>query len=76
MSGDRPGYEADIRCLFRQIDRESMDYVFDLWSYQDVRENAIRILERLEEGTMPCDHEWPAEHISLFRLWIDAGMEE
>jgi hypothetical protein len=28
------------------------------WSYQDVRENAGRILERLEDETMPCDAPW------------------
>ena len=32
------------------------------------------ILERLEEGTMPCDGEWPEEQIAQFRHWVEAGM--
>ena len=51
-----------------------MEYVFDLRSYDDVRENAAEILERVEDGSMPCDAEWPEERVALFRAWIDAGM--
>ena len=32
-----------------------MEYLFDLWSYTDVQKEAVGILERLEDGTMPCD---------------------
>jgi hypothetical protein len=38
-----------------------------------VKENSDAILERLEEGDMPCDGEWPEEQIALFRSWIDGG---
>lgn len=69
-----PGFEQDIKPLFREDDREAMEYIFDLWKYDDVREQAEIILERLEDGSMPCDGEWPAEQIELFRRWIDAGM--
>ena len=51
-----------------------MDYVFDLWSYDDVRVHAENILDRLSDGSMPCDGEWPEAQIDLFRRWIDAGM--
>jgi hypothetical protein len=67
------GFDEDIRPLFRESDRLEMDFVFDLWSHDDVTANADRILERLEDGTMPCDAPWPDERIQLFRAWIDGG---
>jgi hypothetical protein len=69
------GFEKDIRPLFRDIDRDEMDFVFDLWAYADVKANADRILERLEDRTMPCDGEWSEENIQLFRTWINHGCE-
>ena len=69
-----PGFAQDIRPLFREEDRESMEFAFDLWNYQDVREHAQDILERLEDGSMPCDGEWPEEQISQFRRWVEGGM--
>ncbi len=73
MSSAAPGFEQDIKPLFRESDRQAMDYVFDLWSYQDVSDNADGILERLEDGTMPCDDAWPEEQIELFRRWLTGG---
>lgn len=69
------GYEDDIKALFRESDRKRMEFAFDLWSYDDVKENAEAILERLEEGDMPCDGAWPDEQVGLFRRWIEQGME-
>jgi hypothetical protein len=68
-----PSYEDDIKPLFRDMDRDSMDFAFDLWNYQDVTDNADDILERLEGGSMPCDGAWPQERIALFRRWVEAG---
>jgi hypothetical protein len=68
-----PSYARDIRPLFRESDRESMDFAFDLWDYDDVRAHAEIILQRLSEGTMPCDGEWPNEQIATFRRWVDGG---
>ncbi|HEV2456970.1 MAG TPA: hypothetical protein VGS80_01295 [Ktedonobacterales bacterium] len=68
-----PSYARDIRPLFRESDRESMDFAFDLWDYDDVRAHAEIILQRLSEGTMPCDGEWPDEQIATFRRWVDGG---
>ena len=73
-TGNTPSFARDIRPMFRELDRESMDFAFDLWDYQDVRAYAQDILERLEEGSMPCDGEWPEEQIARFRQWVDAGM--
>jgi hypothetical protein len=67
------GFELDIRPLFREVDREEMDFVFDLWDHAEVKANAERILERLEDRTMPCDGEWSDENIQLFRAWINQG---
>jgi hypothetical protein len=65
-------FEEHIKPLFRERDRDSMDFAFDLWSLEDVSTHADAILDRLEAGTMPCDGAWPAERVAVFRGWIDA----
>jgi hypothetical protein len=66
-------FEQDIKPLFRERDRDSMKFAFDLWSLDDVSTNADAILARVEAGTMPCDGAWPAERVAVFRRWIDSG---
>jgi hypothetical protein len=66
-------FERDIKPLFREGDRQSMKAAFDLWSHDDVADNKERILERLSEGTMPCDDAWPGEQVALFERWVAAG---
>ena len=66
-------FETDIRPLFRESDREAMDFAFDLWSHDDVSENAGEILSRLQDGSMPCDAPWPADRVMVFESWINAG---
>ena len=73
-AGNTPSFARDIQPLFRESDRESMEFAFDLWDYQEVRANAEVILERLSDGTMPCDGEWPEEQVTQFRRWVAAGM--
>ena len=51
-----------------------MQYAFDLWSYEDVKAHAPRIVERLRAGTMPCDGAWATEQVDAFQRWIDRGM--
>ncbi len=70
---EAPSFERDIKPLFRDDDVESMEFAFDLRSYEDVRANAEGIYERLADGSMPCDTEWPQDQIDRFRAWIDAG---
>jgi hypothetical protein len=70
---DHPSFEADIKPMFREIDRSSMRSRFDLWSYDDVREHADAILASVGRGSMPCDGEWPPAQVSVFRRWIEAG---
>lgn len=66
-------YERDVKPLFREKDRDSMLETFDLWSYDDVVENADAILGVLEGGSMPCDGAWPADDVETFRSWTRAG---
>jgi hypothetical protein len=66
-------FERDIRPLFREKDRQRMEWAFDLWRYQDVRDNAPAILDRIEDGSMPCDEPWPPEQIERFRAWAQGG---
>ncbi|MEY9888225.1 CDGSH-type Zn-finger protein/truncated hemoglobin YjbI/ferredoxin [Catenulispora sp. MAP5-51] len=71
---DQPiSFEAHIRTLFREMDRRSMKFVFDLWSHDDVSRHAEAILGRLRQGSMPCDGAWPAEKTDVFERWIQAG---
>ena len=67
-------FTRDIQPLFRESDRDSMLFAFDLWNYNDVCKHAEDILERLTDGSMPCDGEWPEEQITQFQHWIDVGM--
>ena len=71
---DAISFEEHIKPLFREGDRESMEFAFDLWSYDEVAENSGAILERLRDGTMPCDDPWPEEQVRVFQSWVDAGM--
>lgn len=66
-------FETHIKPLFRDRDRGSMEFAFDLWSVDDVSEHADAILDRLREGTMPCDGAWPAAQVDLFARWVASG---
>ena len=68
-------FEQDIRPLFREFDRTEMEWAFDLWNHEDVKDNAEGILERLEAGDMPCDGAWSEEDIEKFRTWMREGSE-
>jgi hypothetical protein len=74
LSSGSPSFAVDIAPLWREDDVESMLFAFDLRSYEDVRENAEDIWDRLDDGSMPCDEQWPDERVAVFRAWIDAGM--
>jgi len=68
-----PSFDHDIRPLFRDKDVDEMRFAFDLSSYDDVKNNATGIYDRLTEGSMPCDGAWPDDRIALFRQWMDDG---
>jgi CDGSH-type Zn-finger protein/truncated hemoglobin YjbI len=73
--GEPVSFDAHIKPLFRDRDRQSMSFAFDLWSADDVRTHAAGILQRLQDGTMPCDGAWPADQIAVFERWTETGME-
>lgn len=66
-------FAKDIHPLFRERDVQSMQFAFDLGSYEDVKASAEGIYERLNDGSMPCDGAWPQDRVALFRQWIDEG---
>jgi hypothetical protein len=68
-----PGFERDIRPLFREYDIDEMRFAFDLSQYADVKANSEAIFQRLDDQSMPCDEPWPSERIALFRQWVDEG---
>jgi truncated hemoglobin YjbI len=72
-TGESIGFDKHIKTLFRQRDRQSMKFAFDLWAYDDVTAHADAILERLRNGSMPCDGAWPNDRIEVFQQWVDTG---
>jgi CDGSH-type Zn-finger protein/truncated hemoglobin YjbI len=67
-------FDPHIRRLFRERDRRSMSFAFDLGAHEDVSRHATEILERVRDGSMPCDGAWPAEWIEAFARWVKTGM--
>jgi hypothetical protein len=76
MPAQEISFDADIKPLFREKDRDSMLKAFDLWSYTDVQAHAGAITERLKNGSMPCDGAWPQERVGLFERWVEEGKPE
>ena len=70
-------FANDIRPLFRdEPDVKTMKRMgLDLSSYDGVKAQAEGIYARLENGTMPCDEPWPETQVSLFKRWMDEGMQ-
>jgi hypothetical protein len=44
-----------------------------LWSYDDVARESDAILDRVRDGSMPCDGAWDEQRVALFQQWIDGG---
>jgi hypothetical protein len=67
-------FARDIKPLFRDEDQGSMlGFGLDLYDYAQVKDRAVEILERISDGSMPCDEAWPQDRVALFRRWLDAG---
>ncbi len=66
-------FERHIKALFRNRDRQSMRFAFDLWSYDDVTAHAADILEQVRTGSMPCDRTWDPDKVAVFARWIETG---
>jgi hypothetical protein len=71
--GAAVSFDAHVKPLFRPSDRSSMTFAFDLWSRADVQAHAADILDRLRNGTMPCDGAWTSEKVDVFRRWTESG---
>lgn len=71
-----PRFEIDIKPLFRPKDINAMKRFFDLSKYEDVKSHAAEVIERLEDGSMPCDGSWPEQDVTLFREWHKGGMPQ
>lgn len=75
-----PSFENHIKQMFREVDVESMLFMFNLHDYDQVSQNSGEILKCLkgEDGRrqMPpisTGGPWPEEWIRLFERWIGAG---
>jgi hypothetical protein len=75
METPPPNFAADIKPLFRERDRRAMTFLFDLWDYEAVKENAEAILAATEGGDMPCDGAWPVERVEVLQRWIAEGCQ-
>jgi hypothetical protein len=71
--GEPVSFATHIRPLFREHDRKSMAFAFDLWSRDEVQAHAADIIEQLSNGTMPCDGARPAERVEVFKRWTESG---
>jgi len=80
-----PVFELHIRPLIRSLDREHMDFAFNLWHYPDGAGadpigRYTLILNRLKSAApdvvMPPPNAggpWPQEWVDLFERWLAAG---
>ena len=73
---NRPvSFKFHIQVLFTEPQRQCMIDAFDLAKYEDVKQYADDIYQRVEDKSMPADDSrpWPDEWIALFKRWIDEG---
>ena len=75
MSQNPVGYAKDIKPLFTETDHNHMEFMLNLWSYDDVKSNAAAILDSLSNQRMPPGAPWPADKVDLFKRWIDGGCQ-
>jgi len=71
-------FDKDIKPLITETDRNHMLFMFDLWSYADVKDNADGILDALSQGRMPpasSGGPWGKDKIDRFKEWIDGGLQ-
>jgi hypothetical protein len=69
-------FAKDIRPCFRDGDVKCMGragVMLDDPAWMCVPANAQSVYEQVASGHMPPDAPWPADRVSLFKQWIDAG---
>jgi hypothetical protein len=75
MSQSPVSYAKDIKPLFNEQDKSHMEFMLDLWSYDDVKSNADAILDSVAKGRMPPNNPWPADRVDTFKQWIAGGCQ-
>ncbi len=78
MSQSIVSYAKDIKPLFTEVDRDHMSFMFDLWSYDDVKSNATSIYDAVSNQTMPPPNAggpWEQNKVNKFKAWIDGGFQ-
>jgi hypothetical protein len=80
MSQAPVSYASQIKPLFTQMDQSHMMFMFDLWSYNDVKTNASDIYGAVSNGSMPPppprgDGPWTQDKADLFNQWMQDGYQ-
>ncbi len=75
MSQGTVSFANDIKPLFTERDKNHMEFMFDLWSYKDVKDNADDILDSVSNGRMPPQGPWPQDKVDMFKQWIAGGCQ-
>ena len=73
MSQGTVSFANDIKPLFTEVDKDHMEFMFDLWSYKDVKDNADDILDSVSNGRMPPNNPWSQDKVDLFKQWVAGG---
>ena len=78
MDSSTLSYEKDIKPLFTATDQAHMSFMFDLWSYEEVKNNANDIYDAVSHQRMPPspphgEGPWTQDKIDLFKKWMDEG---
>jgi hypothetical protein len=70
-------FDKDIKPLLTEVDRDHMLFMFDLWSYKDVKDNADDIYDAVSNGRMPPapPGPWSKDKVDLFKEWMDGGSQ-
>ena len=71
-------FDKDIKPLITETDRGHMLFMFDLWSYGDVKDNADDIHDSVSSGRMPppqAGGPWSKDKVDLFKQWMDDGYQ-
>ena len=71
-------FDKDIKPLITETDRGHMLFMFDLWSYGEVKDNADDIHDAVSNGRMPpprAGGPWSKDKVDLFKQWIDDGYQ-
>jgi hypothetical protein len=69
------GFDKDIKPLMTEADRNHMEFMFDLWAYKDVKDNADDIYDAVSNGRMPPGSPWSKDKVDLFKQWMDGGYQ-